>query len=694
MNYLNGLMIVALLGGGGKFLGVAIRRRDASSILLSAALMALGLAEVCELILSVEFSILAIKSWYFLTKLLLWGLLGTGILLKLPLSPQQEPLLTGAVLLGLLAGLGLIVLTQITAAGDWFAPEQSIWTQYVDLMARNRPTRWLTLLFNFYGLGLVLSFAAYNSLKTKMRPIAFLALALGGILLSGQEYAYHRVGEGLGDSFHLLGGAILFLVVSLLMRDPEREPVRRSKIAAVIGWLVVVGIVVLGASIRLRVYGDICSAVVTSDSQKFLALSGQDVLSIDFITANRPAFITFFYKLAGVNPEMLVTEYSEPERIIPRQVYADLNCVSGWQTALSIFSWSVLALALARKLRSAWLQVIMATLVLGFAYLPQLADWDFVIQSESISFSMWALTFALSIELGWRIFRSKGISQDRYQFTWWVFLAWGVVLVLWGFSRDTNIYMVLLIGVASLMGLMIHSLREHIPVRLMVAIGLLCLAFFGLQNSLLYRSDRWMNPFFNNLMVNILPYPEREAWFIDQGLPTIEPAYRKLNLLGRDGIHGEISELIDWTTEKGSGLYTRYILTHPGWALQHFWKWSSIPFTENRQTYIKPDLDTISPYPYALGDIFHPKSRSVIWVQLAMLMGLTGLVVFGKANQKLLGLLIVLGLFFVGEIGMLFVSIHGDALGIIRHALVSVMPLRFNIWLLVIFLLDSSQKTE
>jgi hypothetical protein len=84
----------------------------------------------------------------------------------------------------------------------------------------------------------------------------------------------------------------------------------------------------------------------------------------------------------------------------------------------------------------------------------------------------------------------------------------------------------------------------------------------------------------------------------------------------------------------------------------------------------------------------------VVWVQLAMLLGWAGLVVFKPSNQHQRGILIVFSLFFVGELGMLFVSIHGDALGLIRHALVSVMPLRLNLWLLAVWLLDTNLYGE
>ena len=693
MTYLNGIFIVFLFAGGGLFFASSIRRRDASAIALSAALMALGLAEVFEIILSVEFYVFSLKSWYFLTKIVFWGLLGTGIVLKVEISPSLKWKISGSVLLGLLAGLALLLLTQITAAVDWFAPDQSVFVQYVDLMARNRPLRWLTSLFAVYGVGFPLGFAGYALFARRSQRVAYLAASLGSLLLAGQEIIYNRAGEGLGDRTHLLGGAILFLAIWSLFQGLEPMPAPRSKFAHILSWIAVIAILVIGARIRLNAYGNICEALLTSDSAKFIALSGENVFSSDFLASNRPAFITLAYKLGGVDPEMLITEFSKPERLIPRQVYADLNCISGLQAAMSILSWSVLSVVLASKLRSNWLRVVIAALVLGFAYVPQLADWDRVIQSESLSFSMWALTFAMSIEFVARILRDK--KAIRWS-TWLFFVLWGLMLVSWGFSRDTNIYMILLIGVSSALALLIPAARKNMPVPLLLTVALFCLAVFGLQNSLLYRSDRWMNSFFNNLNMRILPYPEREAWFVERGLPTPKPLYQYANLLGGgyEIESSELDELLVWTAENGSGLYTKYLLTHPAWAINHAWKVARIPFIENLQPYSKPDFEFVSPYLYSIGDMLHPKTSVVAWVQWVMLLGWAGLVVFKPFKQHQRGILIVFGLFFVGELGMLFVSIHGDALGLIRHALVSVMPLRLNLWLLSVWLLDGSLYGE
>jgi hypothetical protein len=77
----------------------------------------------------------------------------------------------------------------------------------------------------------------------------------------------------------------------------------------------------------------------------------------------------------------------------------------------------------------------------------------------------------------------------------------------------------------------------------------------------------------------------------------------------------------------------------------------------------------------------------VIWVVLVELVTFGFLAV--RSNRPVaISLFVLFTVLFIGEMLMLFVSIHGDALGIVRHALGSVMPFRLFIWLLPLFILD------
>lgn len=684
MSFWNGLLFVCLFAGGGTLVERSLRTRDSASVLLSLSLMVLGLAEAFEFILSAEFQPFALRGWYFLSQIFFWGVLGAGVVVNLPFERSVKRILLWGVGIGLIAGLALTILTQITVAVNWFAPEQSIFTQYVDLMARNRPTRWLTTLFELGGVGSVMLWMFVRKHAKVSRWVV--TMVLGSQMLFWQETIYSRFGENVGDVIHLVGGWLLFLSIWFLTERRKPKSASSSKVGIWLSGLVVAALVGWGYSFRVAHYGDLCLASLTNDSSLFISLSGEDVFSKEFFTSNRPALITLIYKLGGVDPLMRVTAVSRPENKIPLQVYPGLNCITGVQTGVAVFSWSVLVFILVSKLRSPWLRILLPVVVLSFAYLPPLADWDRVIMSESISFSMWALFLGLSVELASRLVED---GQNVRISTWLIFLLWGISMAGYGVARDTNVYMNLLVGVSGVVGLLLPATRKRISVRLLASIALLGLSLFGLQNALLYRSDRWINPFFNNVHVRVLPDSDRTAWFVERGMPTPTPLYAYTNLLGRhDYDRSEINDLLSWTRDQGAGLYTQYLLTHPGWALAIAWKWSAIVFKENLQPYFKPVDDTVTPYDLALGEVLHPRSRLIIGVQLLILLVL-GVLAVQEGSDTRIALMMLFSLFFIGELGLLFVSIHGDALGIIRHALVAVMPLRFNLWLFSLFVLDS-----
>lgn len=295
MNYLNGLLIVFLFAGGGMFFLHAARQKDHSSMLLASSIISLGIAEIFALILNIEFFPFALKNWYFLTNVLFWGLLGTGIAIKFPQITSVKWQFVGGVLLTLFTAWGLVQMTQITGARDWYAPDRSVYTQYIDLLARNRPTRWLTSLFIFYGLGSSLLFAGYAIIQR--RQFTYLLIAFGSILLAAQEYIYDWVGELTGDIFHIVSRLILIFAVLFLLQISQPNTLLRSKKSSIFTWATVILIIFLGAFFRLNAYGNICKAVLTYDSGMFIHFSRLNFFSLDFFTANRPAFIIFIYKL-------------------------------------------------------------------------------------------------------------------------------------------------------------------------------------------------------------------------------------------------------------------------------------------------------------------------------------------------------------------------------------------------------------
>jgi len=91
-----------------------------------------------------------------------------------------------------------------------------------------------------------------------------------------------------------------------------------------------------------------------------------------------------------------------------------------------------------------------------------------------------------------------------------------------------------------------------------------------------------------------------------------------------------------------------------------------------------------------LGGLLHPKDETIIFI-VALELLLLGSLAAKTGLPGLIALSFLFSVFFLGELLMFFVSVHGDAAGIVRHSMGSVMPLRLSLWLSIPFIFDAME---
>ena len=146
-------------------------------------------ALILEIALGFVFNEHILRYWYWLRQLVFLPIFAQGLLHFLYKDHPWRRYVEWAIWLALLVGLGLILLTAITEAVDWYEPSQTIYTQYVDLLARNRPTRWLTYLMNGVGVGVAL-FALGRAFIQKLdvkNLLSFFSIGLGFAIILLQD---------------------------------------------------------------------------------------------------------------------------------------------------------------------------------------------------------------------------------------------------------------------------------------------------------------------------------------------------------------------------------------------------------------------------------------------------------------------------------------------------------------------------
>ncbi len=453
-------------------------------------------------------------------------------------------------------------------------------------------------------------------------------------------------------------------------------------------YFVLIAVVMVG--VRLANYEPLGRSVSTYDTQAFVTSSQIPFWRKGFFVSDRPATISLFYKLLAPKEGYQFTNFSSPaedqQQLLEDQ--ASFSAVAFAQSLLAMSAWLLLAFVVYKAIRNTALAAIATVLIFLFAFTPPAAEWDYVLLSEPLSLTLFVLLLAISIELATR---SKSEWKGPSRMMVGLITVWSVVLTIWVFARDTNGYLVLtFIGVFIIFLLIswFKRSKKTIPRRTLLITLVLLALLFGLQSATSQASGRWINPFFNNMLHRVFPYPQHLAFFESKGMPLTAEVLALRGSPGNEDAFFQIDYLVNWVKANGARTYIEFLMSDPGGTWAILANGVQTAFDENRQPFFIANPDVTPDGLAYLGDLLHPNSTSVIWV-VAVELAVFAYVSLRSKRADKLGLAALLATFFFGELLMLFVSIEGDALGIVRHSLGSVMPLRLSLWLLPALILDS-----
>jgi hypothetical protein len=404
------------------------------------------------------------------------------------------------------------------------------------------------------------------------------------------------------------------------------------------------------------------------------------------------------YKVLRPEKGYQITVVGDPAKSTPASLKPQrgFNRIVIFQIAIAIFSWGCLALVLFRRLRNPLVKVGAALLVLSFAFVPQMADWDNVLNSESLSFSLHALLIALVIELAfiWTMDGAKA-AWLRYILISLIFL----VMVVWVFTRDTNAYLLLFsIGILAV-GLLWALWRKTAQVRPLVVLLILFLGLFVFQQVTFRASERWLLPFLNNMTAYVLRYPGRVGFFERRGMPVTPELLSIRGAAEKSGIY-EQAEFLSWARQRGLSAYTQFLLSNPVWTLSLVYNDLEYIFNENIQPYFREiNRENIPEHlrPYAerpewlapFGNLLHPISSGIVLVDLILALALVGLALRMRTRESLIWAGVGAWLFLGGAI-LLLVGYLGEVRSIVRHAQGGAVPLRLALWLLLAMVVEVS----
>jgi hypothetical protein len=215
------------------FFQSGVKNKSAALVSFGIGFSLLAIGYATQIALGFELNESAARVFYWARAMLALAWLGHGLLLIL--FPKQKLVqwagrsLVGASFLA----LALVAFTQITNAEDWFRPASTIYSQIGDLLATNRPTRWLALLLNIYGLVALLRGAVYLLRQYGAAFGRTWLTILGAIFLILPLYWHQTEATQLFYAVELGAPIVLFLgTLGFLRADsPARETKRRRAAA-------------------------------------------------------------------------------------------------------------------------------------------------------------------------------------------------------------------------------------------------------------------------------------------------------------------------------------------------------------------------------------------------------------------------------------------------------------------------------
>jgi hypothetical protein len=427
-------------------------------------------------------------------------------------------------------------------------------------------------------------------------------------------------------------------------------------------------ILFLGAMARLTLYGDPRLSIATLDTQSYVDASRASLLSPDLFSARRLPTTNMVFKLVSGNSNCGRITVSMPA--VGKEGHRDaLPCfesVSLLQSILSILGWTWLAFVVARHLTTATMKLLAAGVIILFAFTPQIAEWDSILTSESLTLSLFAFSLGLLIEVA---FARRNASWPADRLVNALCVLWFIFFVLWVFVRDVNILAipVTLVLLAPVFFFRRLGIRSLVGVLAILLIVLFILGWLGSR-----QSSRWQPSIQDSLESWILPYPARVQYMREHfGMP--EPASAAFPL---------------WFEHRAPTAYSSFLLSHPGFILTTVMDNWLVFYHSYEQPYF-PRAKTTTNFVLAqLGDVLHPGSAMIYLIDTLALVAFWAAALRRREPHDLVWAWIFTWLFLTAGITLLL-SYFGDSDGSMRHIFPSLEMFRLLSWLSILVLADA-----
>jgi hypothetical protein len=408
-------------------------------------------------------------------------------------------------------------------------------------------------------------------------------------------------------------------------------------------------VVALVGFAALRVWLALGGPVSWSDTRSYDVQASKSLLSARFWAGRKPPGFPLVLKVVGSHEAVVV-----------------------FHVVAAIVAWAVLAWMVASFVRAGWARLAAFCLVLGFALTPQVAIWDRVMLSESLTLSTFALLVAALIGFvhrpGWLLGAAVVLSAGA-----------------WMSMRDTNTYVVVGAGLVLLVAGVVALVRHTAGARGLVAAAGALVLFGGVALAVSASTVRGLDPLRHVLSDRVIPYPDRLSWWQDRGMPQTAALQRLpvkqtdtgAPMVGPAARDRRFATYKHWVREEGARHYVVWLLTHPSYTLLE-------PFERPERVHLRRTVGEYSPdaneLPLLSRLYFPPWPVSLGVLVVVLLLG------WWLRRPRDATWWVGAGLALLA-VPHLLIAWHGDAASPIRHGLLGNVQAQLGILLLALVLL-------
>ncbi len=446
--------------------------------------------------------------------------------------------------------------------------------------------------------------------------------------------------------FYLAGfGYLAFVLCAVVIRVSNRY-----SSAVMLGLL---GLFFLVATIQHRTaYLDLDQPRTFRDTLAYVETAAQPIDSPAFWMGTRAFTLPLFLKMLNTTPQNF-------------QAVEQMNHIRDAQFVLSVVAWTMLALALTLGFRQCWLKFAAFAVTLLFSMTLEISIWDSLLLSESISFSLlaltltsWVLLVALLPRLKKPVFRISLVILST------------LAAVFYSFVRDSNIYFLMMGAVIFVLGVLINQHLSDSRKLAWVYAGSILIIFI-VQNMTITRGNRWQIFIMDHLAMRILHDPQAVDFFEKEGLPLSDELMSTTGMVGYEyqqlmANSPTLQPLRDWIDCCGKQAYLKYLLFTPvETMLEPVEQWQKLVNGGNLE-YRNPKYAFLElpEKTRQFHELFFPHQA---WaVGLLGLISLVGVVDYAITKRQ--PLWIVVGILFITIYPSMFIVWHGEPLEIERHA--------------------------